>query len=710
MPAARASKAGREETAEYRELFRRARQERIKFEADWYLNLAYYLGDQWVFWNRDRLDRPRLNNTRVMLVENRIQGINLTRMARKVKQRPVFVATPATADQSDLDSAELAEKVLEADWKMLGMTRKHLAAEAWAEICCAGFWKVYWDRDAGESNAFVVGPDGAPVQHPETGRPVRAEQLQQVLPQLPEGYGQRTVAEGRPCVEVLSPFEFYPDPLATTMDDLEWCVEVKVRSKEYIEKRWPKKMDELKPDAQVPGGGITESRFGVGAYSGTTQVGPPDNRGYKVYELSRAPCPKYPNGQRVTWCNDVKLEEVTSEELYDPIPYVMFEGVEVPGRFWPTSITSQLRGPQTELNKIKSQIRETANRIGNPALLWSRFNGECEYEGAPGGVVTFDDGGGPNAKPSFLVPPEMPVYVQNEVDRIETSIREISGLHEVSNATVPSGVTAASAINLLQEADETRLGPEVTLMEETLSSAGDKLLRLRARFTDAATMIRLGGEDGDWDIQEFRGQMLDKSVVNVEVQGGSMMPRSKAAKQAAMTEVFGLLLQYAGSSGVALDQRAIRGFFRDYEAGAIDKLFAGVAPDENQIIRENRLMGQGTALDITAVDNDQLHIDGHEEHMKGSRYQRYDPEVQKIFSLHLAAHRERSVIAVQQQVADQAKGAADASQAAAEQEQQNKMAQGQQQIEGKLAQTALTAAAQQQAAERQASGGGGSSS
>jgi hypothetical protein len=49
-------------------------------------------------------------------------------------------------------------------------------------------------------------------------------------------------------------------------------------------------------------------------------------------------------------------------------PYVMFTSQPIPGRFWPTSVTTQLRGPQTDLNKIKSQIRENATRIGNAAV------------------------------------------------------------------------------------------------------------------------------------------------------------------------------------------------------------------------------------------------------------------------------------------------------------------------------------------------------
>jgi hypothetical protein len=41
---------------------KKAANSRAQFERDWYLNLAYFFGDQWVFWNRRGLDRPRLDN------------------------------------------------------------------------------------------------------------------------------------------------------------------------------------------------------------------------------------------------------------------------------------------------------------------------------------------------------------------------------------------------------------------------------------------------------------------------------------------------------------------------------------------------------------------------------------------------------------------------------------------------------------------------
>src|SRR4029077_3872525 len=107
---------------------------------------------------------------------------------------------------------------------------------------------------------------------------------------------------------------------------------------------------------------------------------------------------------------------------------------------------------------------ENAQRIGNPALLASR-QANINYQGTPGERIDFDDTV-PNAIPSYLQPPQMPAYVDKQQDRIEQSIQEISGQHEVSNAQVPAGVKAASAINLLLEQDDTRLGPAIYDMEE----------------------------------------------------------------------------------------------------------------------------------------------------------------------------------------------------------------------------------------------------
>jgi hypothetical protein len=629
----------------FKEKFEKAKFHRSKYEPDWYLNLSYFVGDQWVFWNANRLDRPRVQKGRVLLVDNRILGIVMTRIARKTKSRPAYVATPFSGDESDIASAKLGEKVLESDWHEQDLLRKLYTALLWAEICSAGFWKVYWDPMKGEKQTFLLGPDNLPVQDND-GRPIRRDQVPQELmdPAMEQGYQLRDVAQGSVQIEAISPFEFYPDPLATTIEDCEWAVECKVRSQEYVRDRYGKK---LEPDSEASLG-IAESRLwsmaGTQAGGG---YGAANARkvGVKVFELWQRPCSDYEKGIKVCWAGDTVLD--VDEGPFDPMPYVKFDAVEVPGRFWPTNVTTQARGPQTDLNKLESQIQESAQRIGNPSLLWSRFNGKLEYQGLPGETIYYD-GTAPDSKPGYLQPPEMPVYVQNLVEQKEQSLQEISGLHEVSKATVPAGVTAASAINLLQEADDTRLGPEVGTNEVAIAQAGTKSLKLYAAFADEQRLVRLAGEDGDWDVFEFRGAMLGSNT-NVEVQAGSMMPRSKAAKMAAMTELFGLALQYGAQVGLSLEPRNVRRFFKDYEAGAIDRLFANIGPDEQQITWENRQLARGVPLPINWQDNDDLHIEGHEEFAKSPRYRRLPPEVQQMIALHVQQHRQRRMFAQEAQ-------------------------------------------------------------
>jgi hypothetical protein len=376
------------------------------------------------------------------------------------------------------------------------------------------------------------------------------------------------------------------------------------------------------------------------------------------------------------------------------MPYVMFSGIKVPNRFWPSSIASQLRGPQTELNMLKSQVAENAKRIGNPALMKSR-QANVKYTGLPGEEILFDATMN-NAVPAYLEPPSMPTYVLQQIERAENAMIEISGQHEVSNATVPTGVTAAAAINLLQEADDTRIGPEIQDMEDSIAEAANKAVRLRALYNTDERTLRLAGEEGNWDVFAFRNTMLGEEPT-VECQAGSTMPRTQAAKQAAVLSILQTMLQ----NGVAPSKREMARVFRDYEVGDLDQLFGTVGASDQQIQRENHFLSEGQALPINAYDEDETHVEGHEEFQRTAAYQKLSPEVQQTFELHVNAHRERIVQHVNNQIAAQARSQQGA-QLAQSQEANAQQQQGhEQQLEQQSHQAALDTAREGVAAERE---------
>jgi hypothetical protein len=96
----------------------------------------------------------------------------------------------------------------------------------------------------------------------------------------------------------------------------------------------------------------------------------------------------------------------------------------------------------------------------------------------------------------------------------------------------------------------------------------------------------------------------------------------------------------------------MRRFFQDYEMGGLDKLFQDIEKDESQIARENnRLykMSEDT-LPINDFDDDDLHIEGHQEEMKSSKWEQQQDGVKGAFLAHLKLHIERRTKAIEMQV------------------------------------------------------------
>src|SRR5262245_50854014 len=100
-------------TGELDELHRKSKKARSRFEPQWYLNLAYYNGDQWVKWDGGRLYEPALEPWRVKPVDNRIQPCVRTEIAKMTKTRPDFAVTPSSSDEEDIRASAMGERVLD---------------------------------------------------------------------------------------------------------------------------------------------------------------------------------------------------------------------------------------------------------------------------------------------------------------------------------------------------------------------------------------------------------------------------------------------------------------------------------------------------------------------------------------------------------------------------------------------------------------------
>jgi hypothetical protein len=672
------------------DLRQKARGARRLLEPGWFMDLAFFQGNQWLVWSGDRLRKPDMGPAQITVTENRIAGVIRTELAKMTKNRPVFTVTPNTGSEDDAVASELAERVMRFMWKHLKMHEQSLKALEWSRIVCAGFLKCYWDSSVGDPIDVVLGPDGQILEGLQ-GKVVRAGSPEHLAAMaVNPAVKTKRVAQGDIRVEVRSPFQMFIDPLCDSFPDAEWVIEESIKSEDYIYQRYK---TDLKPDAPA-NPGLIESRL-MGMMTGQSTSG---YMGVRLREAWYKPCRKYPNGAKIVWAQGKVLE--MDEKPFDPQPYVMLTGIPVPGRLWPMGVVSLLRSPQTELNKVASQMAENRNRVGNPTILVSKqgpidVDKVIESFSAPGGLYFYDDIGTPNAKPSYLEAPPLPEYVPEERERLQKTIEDISGQHEVTNANVPPGVTAASAITLLQEADDTRLGLAIQDYEEQLGRFGQKILNLVANFYTDSRTLTLAGEDAAFDIFDFKGAML-RGNTHVEVQAGSAFPQSKAAKQAQLTDWLRMMAQM----GVQMTPRQISQYLRDSGMGATERLVEDYNSTEIQANRENVLLAQGQPVDINPQDDDEGHIANHEDFERQPRFFNFPPNIQALHQAHTQKHRDRLQAQQQQQMENELMLAGQVpptlTQAAFQETQQLSNIQGLQQILGQSQQAQQQAQGQAQ--------------
>lgn len=557
-------------------------------EGRWLVNLSMYLDHMWIRVDPSgRVFNVEFDEDLPTLQENRIMPSVRSDIAKMTKSTPTWVGVPKNRSDEEIQSARLREDVFDHYWASLQMRRKLRAGLMYQRNAGAGFLKTTWDDYSGRKGRAVFRQG---EKRPLSSGAGLYRQVRDVPEDLREGLEEREINFGEPCIEVKSPFHVLPDALATEegLISCEYIGEECIYSPHYLKTRFG---IEVEGDTEASGGAL-EGRF-PGFAGILSERGAPGRKGVKVREYWSLPGVDAPGGRHVVWIASSGKVLVEEDLPFPWLPYTMIGGIPA-GRFWPEAPTTYLVSPNTELNKTLSQIAANAERIGNPPRArpaGSLVEGH-DWHGLPGEEIVYEDLGTPNSVPQFLQVPEMPVYVQARIQEIQTAIDFISAHSEVSQGGVPPGVTAASAINLLQEANDTSLGPDIGEMEDAITDMGRKLLWLLAKNASDERLLRISGENGAWDIRAWRGKQLKDASAD-EVQAGSGIPQSKAAKQAAIQQFLNLFIQ----NGQPLPPNQLRRVMRDMEVGGLEHFFSDVGKTEAQVEEEHRLMLEGAGLD-----------------------------------------------------------------------------------------------------------------
>jgi hypothetical protein len=180
----------------------------------------------------------------------------------------------------------------------------------------------------------------------------------------------------------------------------------------------------------------------------------------------------------------------------------------------------------------------------------------------------------------------------DELSNLLMDIEDISSQHAVSRGGTAAGVTAATAINFMQERDDALMTTTYQSIEDGWEKIAKQTLSHVVQFWDVARTVSVTGVDGSFDAIALKGSEL-KSGTDIRMEAGSALPVSKAARQALLMDMmkFGWVDPVKGLELM--------------EMGGLEKLYNDIKIDEQQAQRENLRIRR---LDIQEIEQHAMQV------------------------------------------------------------------------------------------------------
>lgn len=323
----------------------------------------------------------------------------------------------------------------------------------------------------------------------------------------------------------VNPFNIFPDPLATSVDDAEYIIYASYYNVDILKRLYPSKKDKLSGSSV----NYTELVYENDVNSNIDNqvlVLEVYTRDYETLDKDNKL--KYPNGRILTMCPELGLllDDKPNPYKDGKFPFVLLKDYDIPGKFWGEGEVAQLLSPQKSINDLNNSIIDNAKSTAN--MPWIIDNNA----GIPKGSITATPGliirKNPGSEIRRESPPQMPMYVANAVETFKSDIEMISGIHNTLRGENTSGVYTAQGILALQEAGQVRIRLKVKLLEESLAEIAELWVSRMKQYWKDDKWINITKSDGSYDLKKFRNETL-KYEYDVKITAGSTMPVNRGA-------------------------------------------------------------------------------------------------------------------------------------------------------------------------------------
>jgi hypothetical protein len=403
-------------------------------------------------------------------------------------QRPTGLILPTTAE--DEEAAKIFTQVTDVVAERVDLDDKIDQVVRTGLLFGTGWFKVYWDNT-------------------KTGG----------------SYEKGNLWVGDVCIDVPDPSNIFTDPNAVTVEDCRFIIYAVDKTVQWVEKKFGVKVD---PDEAIE----TDLYNRPSSNHGKDRV---QFYEYWYKDKEGIHC-IYAAGGKV-------LKHIRNVYKHGRYPFVPFVAKKNRKSIWGIGEPKNILNNQKLLNKLTELLTTNAILHSNPIALIDPRSGidAKKWQNKPGQIWHAKD---PQTAVHWLQPPDMKNDLYKLMDKMVEFIERIGGVYDSVTGETPNGVTAATAIQLLQEQGSIPIKGIARNLYQAIKDVYELMIELIKENYTETRYIRIMGEDGTMEFMEFNASQYAEIDFDVKVTAGASTPTSKAYIAQLASELFdkGILL------------------------------------------------------------------------------------------------------------------------------------------------------------------------
>lgn len=467
------------------------------------MHLTWYRGINVNKQDRQReYDSTRRFNRINKFIVNHLYDLTETKVSQMTRIKPAVEVIPATDEWEDRSAAKVVNMLVKHLWTinnvdyLLQQIQRHT-------------------RIFGESFAFVTWNPSKGDKHPAW-----TEAMNNGLSEVQIGDTILKIDKNQPIMtgdieyELEVPWRVLLQRKAY-FNQVEYCFRIKVVPVEDLKKDYPKKADMIKDADEL-------SIFDIESLTNRLV----ENHTV-VFEFFHKKTKYLPEGAHVLFTNECILHEGKYPYSHGELPLVRLTDLDVPEILNGISRYETIGPIQKMYNNISTLIAKNIYLTAH--AKWMMPRGACKIDqlGNENTIVQYQGPVPPTLAQVQSNPPE--VYTFR--NQLKEDMQTIYGSHGISRGEVPKGITAASALQFLNELENDRATTDIAkhsflikeLAKKTIATAGDYY------DVDDGRMVRIVGANNKFLIRHFDAANLSKNY-DVMVDNSTGLPESKAAR------------------------------------------------------------------------------------------------------------------------------------------------------------------------------------